>query len=112
MGEGPSSPPSTSVDSVAAVVAFKGILAPSPDYRSSERIRSQPDADDLQMNRALREAKLHDIETSIGMHFNKNFLALSFNEYDILEKASQLGVSLGNNEKEVASSVASCLIMR
>jgi hypothetical protein len=58
--------------SIAEVTAFGGI--PDPNFgghRSSVRVRAQPDADELQMERAMRAAKLHDIETSIDMNFNQ-----------------------------------------
>ena len=58
--------------------AFGGIPGPSSVGRSSARIQAQPNADDLQMARAMRAAKLHDAETSSGLNFNKKYSVLSF----------------------------------
>uniref|UniRef100_A0A8I6W8S0 Uncharacterized protein n=1 Tax=Hordeum vulgare subsp. vulgare TaxID=112509 RepID=A0A8I6W8S0_HORVV len=50
-----------------AVIQFGGIPDPvTSDRRVSDRIQSQPDADDWQMDRASRIAKLKDAESSTG----------------------------------------------
>jgi len=95
---------------VADVVAFGGIPDPaSVDRRASQRIQGQHDADDLQMGRAMRNAKLRDIEASTGMTVNTNFYVLHFSEDDIISKANRLGISLGSNDREVLSSVNALL---
>ncbi|XP_044443841.1 uncharacterized protein [Triticum aestivum] len=53
--------------SVEEVVAFGGIPYPtSGGRRTSRRIQEQPDADDFQMGRAMRAAKIRDVEAVSG----------------------------------------------
>lgn len=88
------------------VIAYGGIVDPtSGDRRVSHRIQAQPDADDLQLGRAMRAAKLRDIEATTGMSVNTSCSILHFSEHDIIDKAGNLGISLGSNEKEIAKSV-------
>jgi hypothetical protein len=73
--------------------------------RVSNRIQGQPDADDLQLGRAMRAAKLRDVEATTGMSLDKSCSILHFTDHEIIDKANDLGISLGSNEKEVAKSV-------
>ena len=52
----------------------------------------------------MRTAKLHDIEVTTGMPINTSNLILHFFDDEIINNANQLGVSLGNNGKEIAKS--------
>ena len=83
------------------VIAFGGI----PDRRFSHRIQGQPDVDDIQMGRAMRAAKLRDIEVQTGMSVNTSCSILHFSEHDIIDKDNNLGISLGSNDKETAKSI-------
>ena len=88
------------------VIAFGGIRDPlSSGKRFSHRIQDQPDADDIQMGRAMRAAKLRDIEVHTGMSVNTSCSILHFSEHDIIDKANNLGISLGSNDKETAKSI-------
>ena len=61
--------------------------------------------DDLQLGRAMRAAKLRDVEATTGMSVNKSSSILHFLEHDILDKGNNIGVSLGSNTKQVAKSI-------
>lgn len=88
------------------IVAFGGIPDPrSEGRRMSSRLQVQPDVDDLQLGRAMRQAKLRDIEVTTGMSVNISNSILHFSEDEIMINANQLGVSLGSNGKEIAKSV-------
>lgn len=88
------------------IIVFGGIPDPmSEDRRVSHRIQAQPDADDLQLGRAMRAAKLRDIEATTGMTVNTRCSILHFSDDEIIQNANNLGVSLGSNGKEVAKSV-------
>ena len=73
--------------------------------RVSNRIQGQPDADDLQLARAKRAAMLRHAETTAGTSFDKSCSILHFSENEIVDKANDLGISLGSNETEVVKSV-------
>lgn len=88
------------------VIAFGVIPDPmSGDRRFSHPIQDQPDVDDIQMGRAMRAAKLQEIEVHTGMSVNTSCSILHFSEHDIIDKASNLGISLGSNDKETAKSI-------
>ena len=71
------------------VIAFGGIPDPmSGDRRFSHRIQAQPDADDIQMGRAMRAAKLRDIEANTGMSVNTECSILHFSPNEIIDKTS------------------------
>ena len=53
----------------------------------------------------MRAAKLQDVEASIGMSVDKSCSILHFTEHEIIDKANDLGISLGSDEKEIAKSV-------
>ena len=92
--------------SIPEVVAFGGIPDPtSGGRRSSRRIQEQPDAVDFQLGRAMRMAKIRDIESSAGLSLNTNISVLHFSEHDIMHRADKLGISLGVNDREVATSI-------
>jgi hypothetical protein len=91
---------------VEEIPAFGCIPDPtSGDRRSSWHIQAQPDADDLELGRAMRVAKIRDIESSTGLSVNTSFPVLHFSEHDIVDKADKLGVSVGENSREVATSI-------
>ena len=88
------------------LISFGGILDPvASGRRVSNRIQEQPDADDLQLARAKRAAMLRDVEATTGMSFDKSCSIMHFTEHEIIDKANDLGVTLGSNEKEIAKSV-------
>ncbi|KAI4976921.1 hypothetical protein ZWY2020_050528 [Hordeum vulgare] len=97
-----------SIDSFSAekVIAYGGIANPmTSGTRSSQRIQEQPDADDLQMGRAKRVAKMREVEASTGMSINKAHSILHFTPQEIINNATSVGVSLGSTGKEVAKSI-------
>lgn len=102
-GAGGLKPSGTSMEDV---ISFEGIPDPSSgERRFNHRLQGQPDADDIQLGRAMRAAKLRDIEVSTSMPDNTNCSILHFSEHKIVDKASNLGISLRSNEKEIAKSV-------
>ncbi|KAE8820427.1 aconitate cytoplasmic [Hordeum vulgare] len=57
--------PESGLISVEDVIAFGGVPNPmGPDRRSSQRVQSQPDVDDLQIGRAMRMAKMKEVQNS------------------------------------------------
>lgn len=91
---------------VEEIAAFGGIPdLMSGDTRVSQRIQTQPDADDLQLGRAMRAAKLRDLESTTGVSINTSFSILNFSDDEIVNNATKIGVSLGSNSMEVAKSV-------
>ena len=48
---------------------------------------------------------LRDVEATTSMSFDKSRSIMHFTEHEIIDKANDLGISLGSNEKEVAKSV-------
>ena len=48
---------------------------------------------------------LRDVEVAIGMSFDKSCSIMHFTEHEIIDKANDLGITLGSNEKEVVKSV-------
>ena len=88
------------------LIAFGGIADPvSAGRRVSNRIQGQPDADDLQLARAKRAAMLRHAETTAGTSFDISCSILHFSEKLLVDKANDLGISLGSNETEVVKSV-------
>lgn len=53
----------------------------------------------------MRAAKLRDIEVHTGMSVNTSCSILHFSEHDIVDKANNLGISLGSNDKETTKSI-------
>ena len=91
-------------------LAYLLCVSPTPDpmlsgRRVSSRVQDQPDADDFQLGRAMRAAKLRDIESQTGMSVNKQCSILHFSEHGIISRAYDIGVSLGSNGKEIVKSV-------
>jgi hypothetical protein len=91
---------------MADVIAFGGI----PDIamtgvRSSERIRAQPNADISQLDRAVQIAQRRDDLQGQGNNLNTAFSILSVSENEIIDRASILGVSLGESPTQVSKSV-------
>lgn len=92
--------------SVDGVIAFGGILNPmTPDRRSSQRIQTQPDADDLQMGCAMQAAKVKDAKNSTGMSINTDHSIPHFSPHEIIDNVVSVGVTLGNTSKEVSKSI-------
>ena len=85
---------------------FGGIPDPvTQGRRISGRLQEQPDVDDIQLRCALRAAKLQDVETTTGMSVIKSNSILHFTDNEIIHNANQLGISLGNNDLQIAKSV-------
>ncbi|XP_044392245.1 uncharacterized protein [Triticum aestivum] len=88
------------------VIAFGGIPDPvSQGRRISGRLQEQPDVDDIQLRCSVRAAKLQDVETTTGMSVIKSNSILHFTDNEIINNANQLGISLGNNDSQIAKSV-------
>jgi hypothetical protein len=88
-----------------ALINFGGIPEVNSTVRSSERIRSQSNADDTQLDHAMHLAELKNIGSyqGTGAHSNK-FLHSILNE-DIIARTVKLGVSLGNSNREIAQTI-------
>jgi hypothetical protein len=83
------------------IVAFGGIQEESRrDVRSSGRLRTQPNADMTQMERAMMVAKKRAEIPVIGMSVPKPTSIMSFSDDQIIDNARSLGVSLGNSHSE------------
>lgn len=92
--------------SVDEVITFGGVPDPmGPDRRSSNRVQSQPDVDDLQIGRAMRAARMKDVKNSTGMSINTEHSILHFSPQDIIDNATSVGVILGSNSKEISKSI-------
>jgi hypothetical protein len=88
--------PKTKLYTKEQIVAFGGIQEEaSRDVRSSGRLRTQPNADMTQMERAMMIAKKRAETPVIGMSTSKLNSISSFSEEHIIENARSLGVSLG-----------------
>jgi hypothetical protein len=90
--------------SLEEVIAFGGISGVEA-VRSSAHISSQPDADMSQMERAMRVAQLRNTPASPGTKQIPKFSILSFSDDEVVDRASRLGISMGNSVDEVLSSV-------
>ena len=55
---------------------------------------------------------LRHAETTAGTSFDKSCSILHFSENEIVDKANDLGISLGSNETEVVKSVNDLLDLR
>jgi hypothetical protein len=89
--------------SQAEVAAFGGVNVAG--IRSSERIRSQPNAEASQMERAQKIAMQRDQAMDPGNNRFSRFTVASFSNESILAKASKLGVSLGSSPSQILESV-------
>ena len=87
-------------------ITFGGIPDPvSEGRRMSCRLQDHPKVDNMQQRCAMRAAKLRDIEVTTGMSVNTSNSILHFSNNEIINHASQLGVSLGSNDSEISNSV-------
>jgi hypothetical protein len=88
-----------------ALISFGGIPEVNSTVRSSERIRSQFNADDTQMDRTMHHAELKNIGSYQGTDaHSKNNLHSILND-DIIARTVKLGVSLGNSNSEIAQTI-------
>ena len=53
----------------------------------------------------MQMAKIRDTEASTGLSLNTNIFVLHFSENDIMHRADKLGISLGDNNREVVTSI-------
>jgi hypothetical protein len=88
-----------------ALINFGGIPEMNSSVRSSERIRSQSNADDTQMDRAMHRAELKNIGSYQGTGAHSNFFLNSISNEDIIARTIKLGVSLGNSNSEIAKTI-------
>jgi hypothetical protein len=92
--------------SLEEVIAFGGIpCVDSTKGRSSSRIRSQVDADDTQMARAMKITQQRNNVYSPGIASPQKFSFTSFSHDEIVSRALRIGVSLGKNLDEELDSV-------
>ena len=59
----------------------------------------------MQQRCAVRAAKLREVQVTTGMSVNTSNTIMHFSHDQIVDKAHQLGISLGSNEGEVTNSV-------
>ena len=92
------------------VILFGGIPdQASEGRRLSCRLQGHLEVDDMQQRCAVRAAKLPDVQVTTGMSVNTSNTILHFSNDEIVDKANQLGISLGSNEGEVSNSVNNLL---
>jgi hypothetical protein len=90
------------------VIKFGGISEKSAvGVRSSERIRSQPNADLSQMERAQERAQIRDYGATSGTGLISKFNLASIPNEVLAARASKLGISLGTSPNQIDSSIAS-----
>jgi hypothetical protein len=83
--------------SLEDVIAFGGIpCVNNSGVRTSSRIREQNDADDTQLARAMKNTEQRFASAS-GKKSDPPLSFISIPTADIIDRASRLGVSLGNN---------------
>ena len=88
------------------VIMFGGIPDQAAEgRRMSCRLQSHPEVDDMQQRCAVRAAKLREVQVTTGMSVNTSNTIMHFSHDQIVDKAHQLGISLGSNEGEVTNSV-------
>lgn len=98
---GKNAPPVLQTYTHEQVVAFGGISdEASRGLRSSGRLRSQPNADATQLDRAMALAQKRDELSAQGMKKPQPVSILSFSDAQIIDTASSLGVSLGSSHSE------------
>ena len=86
------------------VIEFGGIMdASAAGLRTSDRIRSQPNADVTIMERAMDLA--HRRDPNEGNNSNDAFSIIAISDSEIIARAEKMGISLGNSETEIANSV-------
>jgi hypothetical protein len=88
-----------------ALINFGGIPEANSNVRSSERIQSQFNADDTQMDRAMHRAELKNIGSYQGTDANSKKILHSISNDDIIARTVKLGVSLGNSNSEIAQTI-------
>jgi hypothetical protein len=88
-----------------ALINFGGIPEVNSTVRSSERIRSQSNADDTQMDRAMHRAELKNIGSYQGTGAHSKYFLHSISNDDIIARTVKLGVSLGNSNSEIAQTI-------
>ena len=76
------------------------------------RLQGYPKVDDMQQRCAVRAAKLRDVQVTTGMSVNTSNTIMHFSHDQIVDKAHQLGISLGSNEGEVTNSVNDLLDLK
>jgi hypothetical protein len=89
--------------SQAEVLAFGGV--PAAGIRSSDRIRQQLNADASQLNRAQGLAQKRDLALDSSNCRASKYTLSSFSHDDIVDRASKLGVNLGNSPSQILSSI-------
>jgi hypothetical protein len=87
------------------IVVFGGIQVEARrEVWSSGRLRAQPNADVMQMERAMMIAKKRAEMSVIGTSIPKPTSITSFSDDQIIDNAMLLGVSLGNSHSDCIKS--------
>jgi hypothetical protein len=87
------------IPSQADVIAYGGILESNgAGQRSSGRLQAQPNVDATQMERAMALAQRRDNMMAQGTNLNNKFSILSFSNDEIINRASRIGVFLGETD--------------
>jgi hypothetical protein len=87
------------------VINFGGISQADSLVRSSERIRKQANADDSQLDRAMKLAEAKNTGSSSGNLNNSKFFISSIPHERIIANVSRLGVSLGESDSDVSKTL-------
>ena len=76
----------------------------SMEPRQSERLKLQLSGDEDSIQKAMRRAKARNLELDPSK-FVSNLSILSFSDEQVLAKVASIGISLGGNNTEIASSI-------
>jgi hypothetical protein len=87
-------------------VSFGGIPAAAADVRSSDWICCQSNADATQLERAQQLAQAKDAGSCSGTKLASKFSLASISDEGFLNRATMLGVSLGNSPSKVSATIA------
>jgi hypothetical protein len=85
------------------IVAFGGISEKEMAIRSSARIRSQPNADVPQMERAQKLTQAKNEVSGSGTY--SKFSLASLSNDTVISRAEKLGVSLGKSPRQIENSI-------
>lgn len=96
----------TSTPTVAEMIAFGGIQdAATSGVRSSARLHAQPGGDATQLERAARRTRDRNENFNSGTNLLSKFSFVELPDFEIMERASRIGVSLGSTISSVSESI-------
>jgi hypothetical protein len=87
------------------VMAYGGITSPATEFRSSERIRQQYNADATQLDRVQQLAQAKDAGFLQGTSSISKYSISSMPDEFFVQRVRKMGVSLEVDENQVAASI-------